>query len=107
MRKITEVRDDDNRCAEDVFVMDEVGIGGRIGVALSFESESVGVLSIPFDADDAVGDDGFLVVSDVRNNVADLESFIVSRFDINERADGEFGFHGAGHDSEGAEASDF
>lgn len=82
MRKITEVREGNNWRAEDVFVMDKVGIGGRVGVALSFESESVGILSIPFDADDAVGDDGFLVVSDIRNDVTNFEGFIVDWLDV-------------------------
>ena len=107
MCDVPQIRNGDNGGAKDILVVNEIGVGGGVGVALSLETKDFGIFSGGFDGDDAVGDDGFVVVCDVGDDVADLEGFIVGRFDVNEGADGEFGLHGAGHDGKGFEAGDF
>ena len=104
MRDVTKIRNGENWRAEDVFVVDEFGVGGGVGVALSFETENFGVFFVGFDSDDAVGDDGVVVVCDVGDDVADFESLIVRGFNVNHGADGIIWLHGAGHDGESAEA---
>ena len=107
MCDVTKIRNGENWRAEDVFVVDEFGVGGGVGVALGFETENFGVFFVCFDGDDAVGDDGVVAVCDVRDDVADFERFIVRGFNVDHGANGVFWFHGAGHDCEGFEAEDF
>lgn len=104
MCDIAKIRNGENWRAEHVFVVDESGVWGGVGVALGAEAENSGVFFVNFDADDAVGDDGFVVVGDVRDDVTDLERFVVGRLDVNHGADGVIWLHGAGHDGESAEA---
>ena len=104
MCDIAKIRNGDDGRAEHVFVVDESGVWGGVGVALGAEAENSGVFFVNFDADDAVGDDGFVVVGDVRDDVTDLERFVIGRLDVNHGADGIIWLHGARHDGESAEA---
>ena len=68
--KITEVRNSKEGGAEDVVGVDEVGVWGRVGVALGFKTEDGRVGGVGDDRNDTVGNDGFFGVSDKGDNVA-------------------------------------
>jgi len=104
---VTEIRESEDGRSENVFIMDKVCVGGGIGIALGFETESFGVGRVGLDFDDTVGHDGLVAIGDIRDDVADFEGFIIGRTDINHSADGEVGGHGAGHDGKGFEAEKF
>ena len=104
--EIAEKRDHDDRGAEDVFIMNESCIGGGVSVALGFETPDVRIGRVDFDIDDAMGDDGFVAIGDIGDDVANVQRLIIDWADVNHRADGKFRFHGSGHDRESAKTGE-